>query len=56
MAWKRSCAPGGVGGGVAEVVSPVPLGEPVVDVEAVGDAGLGGSTVLGGTALGWLAS
>jgi hypothetical protein len=50
MSW----APGGVGGGVAEVAVPVPVGEP--EVEPVAGAGLGGSTVLSGTALGWAAS
>lgn len=54
MAWKRSWAPGGVGGGAAEVALPLPVGEPEVaagDV-AVAGPGLGGSTMLGGTALG----
>ena len=54
MEWKMSWAPGGVGGGVADVELPVPVEEPAVEPVAV--AGLGGSTVLGGGVLGWAAS
>ncbi len=55
MAWKRSWAPGGVGGGMGEAfASPVPVGLPEVELAVC--VGFGGSTVLGGGVLGCAAS